>query len=173
MTARVFAHALTLDANDTVKETFYAELDQVIINTPNKDRLLILGDVNARVGSNHETWTPIGHNGIGKINQNGQLTKCTQHNLLIANTLFQTKNRYKGTWQYPRSKRWHQIDFIITKSRDRKEKARAIIGTDSYLTDHRLVKCEIMITPRKKRFQTRVKKVDVASLQNPITQEQF
>ena len=148
----ICAYAPTLDANDTVKETFYATLDQVITNTPNKDRLLILGDFNARVGTDHVTWTPIGHNGIGKINQNGQLllTKCTEHNLLITNTLFQMKNRYKGTWQHPRSKHWHQIDFIITKSRDRKEimKARAIIGTDSFLTDHRLVKCEIKISPR-------------------------
>ena len=158
----VCAYAPTLDANDTVKETFYAALDKVLANTPKRDRLLILGNSNARVGPDHETWSPIGHNGIGKINQSGQLllTKCTDHNLLITNKLFPLKNRYKGTWQHPRSKHWHQIDFIIMKSRDRKEvkKARAIIGSDSCLTDHRLVKCEITIKPQKKmRLQAKVK----------------
>ena len=67
MSARVCAYAPTLDANDTMKETFYAELDQVITNTSNKGRLLILADFSAYVGSNYETWTPIGYKGIGKI----------------------------------------------------------------------------------------------------------
>ena len=98
----------------------------------------------------------------------GDKSKKTRKYLLITNTLFQLKNRYKGTWQHPRSKHWHQIDFIIIKSRDRKEvkKARAIIGSDSCLTDHRLVKCEIKIKPQKKmRLQAKVK--------NPAVQQKF
>lgn len=64
----ICAYAPTLNANNSVKENFYTALDQVIVHTPNRDHLLILIDFNARVGSNHEIWTPIGHNGIEKIN---------------------------------------------------------------------------------------------------------
>lgn len=145
----VCAYAPTLDANDIVKENVYAALDQVIVNTPNGAHLLILGNGYACVGSEHEMWTPVGYNRIGKINPNGQLllTKCTGHNVLITNTQLQMKKK-----QHPRSKHWHQIDFIITKSRDQKEvkKAWAIIGSDSCSTDHYLLKCEVIISPERR-----------------------
>ena len=38
--------------DDCIKEQFYNDLDKVIRDVPIKDKLVIMGDFNARVGSN-------------------------------------------------------------------------------------------------------------------------
>ncbi|PFX20071.1 Craniofacial development protein 2 [Stylophora pistillata] len=54
--AVISAYAPTLDAEEKVKEAFYADLDESISATPTQYKLIILGDVNARVGRNHNIW---------------------------------------------------------------------------------------------------------------------
>ena len=75
---------------DEVKDKFCYDLDDVISATPLTDKLL-LGDFNARVGTDHQTWERvIGPEGVGKCNSNGLLLrrKCAEHDLLITNTVF-------------------------------------------------------------------------------------
>lgn len=50
------ATAPTLDAQDEVKEAFYADLDKNLSEVPKEDKLILLGDFNARVGRNHHLW---------------------------------------------------------------------------------------------------------------------
>ncbi|KAJ8032129.1 hypothetical protein HOLleu_25562 [Holothuria leucospilota] len=52
---------------------FYDQLVQGVKTVPIKDRLLILGDLDARVGADFPFWTPhIGKFGVGKINDSGR-----------------------------------------------------------------------------------------------------
>ncbi len=46
----VSAYAPTLDSEEEVKETFYACLDETLSRIPKKDKIILLGDFNARVG---------------------------------------------------------------------------------------------------------------------------
>ena len=80
-----------------------------------------MGDFNVRVGKDYQTWEGvIGIHGYGKENENGYLLDfCTQNNFLITNTTFQQKNRLKTMWLHLRSKKWHLIDYIIVRQRDR------------------------------------------------------
>ena len=69
--------------------------------------MIVLGDFNARVGRDHETWERvIGHHGMGNENANGSLilNMCAEHQLTITNTLYQQANNYKESWMHPRSK---------------------------------------------------------------------
>ena len=166
----ISAYAPTLQSDDHVKERFYEQLDQIITVTPASDRLLILGDFNARVGCDHTVWTPLGKNGVGKENSNGTLllSKCTEHSLIITNTLFRQKNRNKTTWMHPRSRHWHLIDYAIVRIRDRKEvmMTKAAALSDSCSTDHRMVKCYLKLSLNKP-FTARNKlntRFDVAQL---------
>jgi len=44
---------------------------------------------------------------------------CAKHELVITNTLFLMAKKYETTWQHPRSKHWHVLDYIIiTRQRD-------------------------------------------------------
>ena len=49
-------YAPTLHAEFGVKEAFYRDLHDLLQQVASKDKLLILGDNNARVGRNSELW---------------------------------------------------------------------------------------------------------------------
>ena len=59
--------------------------------------------------------------GIDEINDSGLslLEFCTRNNLCITNYYYHHKLCHKATWMHPRSKKFHQIDYIITRQRDR------------------------------------------------------
>ncbi|KAI8797699.1 hypothetical protein BgiBS90_000002, partial [Biomphalaria glabrata] len=73
--------------------------------------------------------------------------------LTITNTLFQLPHRKKTSWMHPRSKNWHQIDFIIVIQSDRQDVkvTKALCGADCW-TDHRLIlpKLKICIKPPRR-----------------------
>ena len=108
----VSAYAPTMTNPDEVKDKFYDDLDNVISATPRTDKLVLLGDFKARVGTDHQTWEGvIGPEGVGKCNSNGLLLlrKCAEHDLLITNTVFRLPNRNKTSWMHPRSKHFNSV----------------------------------------------------------------
>ena len=99
-------YAPTLQAETGVKEAFYRDLHN-LQNVDSKDELLILGDFNARVGRDFELRRGVlGRHGTGNCNDNGRLLLefCSEHQLVVTNTLFQEKDKFKTTWRHPRSK---------------------------------------------------------------------
>ena len=109
---------------DEVKDKFYDDLDSAISAAPWTDKLILLGDFNARVGTDHQTWEGvIGSEGVGKCNSNGLLLlrKCAEHELLITNTVFRLPTRRKTTWMHPRVKHCHVIHYVIVQRKDRQE----------------------------------------------------
>ena len=52
----VSAYAPTMTNPDDIKDKFYEELDIIIASVPKSDKLVILEDLNARVGTDHQTW---------------------------------------------------------------------------------------------------------------------
>ena len=92
-------YAPTLVSSDEDITSFYQALLTIVTAIPKGDSVVILGDFNARVGTDNETWTPLGPHGIGKVNSNGLLLLqlCTQLDLAIANTFFHQKKEHKAT----------------------------------------------------------------------------
>ena len=91
----------TLVNSEEDKDDFYDCLDEEIRRVDSGDKLFILGDLNARVGSDRLAWSRVmGGHGIGRINSNGHrlLSLCARNELFVTNTSFQLKNIHKGTW---------------------------------------------------------------------------
>ena len=63
--------ALTSNAEEAEVEWFYEDLQDLLVLTPKKDVLFIIGDWNARVG-NQETPGVTGKFGLGLKNETGQ-----------------------------------------------------------------------------------------------------
>ena len=56
----VSAYAPTMTNPDEVIDRSYEDLDSVMISaTPRTDKLILLGDFNARVGTDHQTWEEV------------------------------------------------------------------------------------------------------------------
>ena len=70
--------------------------------TPKKDVLFIIGDWNAKVGS-QETPGVTGKFGLGMWNEAGQrlIELCQENALVIANTFFQQHKRRLHIWTSP------------------------------------------------------------------------
>ena len=81
-------------AKEAEVEWFYEDLQDLLELTPAKDVLFILGDWNAKVGS-QEIPGVTSNFGLGTRNETGQrLTEfCQENTLVIENTLFQQHKR--------------------------------------------------------------------------------
>ena len=95
-------YALTNNAEEAEVEWFYEDLQDLIELTPKKDVLFIIGDWNAKVGS-QETPGVTGKFVLGVQNEAGQrlIEFCQENALAIANTLFQQHKRRLYTWTSP------------------------------------------------------------------------
>ena len=95
-------YAPTSNAEEAEVERFYEDLQDLVEVIPKKDVLFIIGDWNAKVGS-QETPGVTGKFGLGMQNEAGQrlIEFCQENALLIANTLFQQHKRRLYTWTSP------------------------------------------------------------------------
>ena len=91
-------YAPTSNAEEAEVEQFYEDLQDLLELTPKKNVLFIIGDWNAKVGS-QETPGVTGKFGLGIRNEAGQrLTEfCQENALVVANTLFQQHKRRRYT----------------------------------------------------------------------------
>ena len=88
-TTVIQVYAPTRNAEEAEVEWFYEDLQDLLELTPKKDVLLIIGDWNAKVGS-QETPGVTGKFGLGVQNEAGQrlIELCQENALVIANSLF-------------------------------------------------------------------------------------
>ena len=84
------AYVPTSNTEEAEVEHFYEDLQDLLELTPKKDVLFIIGDWNAKVGS-QETPGLTGKFSLGVQNEAGQkiTESCQENALVIANTLFQ------------------------------------------------------------------------------------
>lgn len=174
----ISVYAPTLVSDEVTKDTFYYALDEVLQNICSSEKIVLMGDFNARVGKNWDLWDgALGRHGTGNMNNNGLrlLSLCAQHDLVLTNTIFQQKDKYKNTWKHPRSGHWHMLDYIITKQCNVNDftLTRVMRGAECW-TDHRLVRaiCNFKIRPQFNKQATR-KKLNCVALKHPAKRDLF
>ena len=173
----ISVYAPTLGSDDDAIMAFYLELRNYLSVIPNPDKILLLGDFNARVGCDHSTWGVLGRYGLGKANENGihLLQLCTEFGLAIGNTWFYQKPIHKVTWTHPRSKHGHILDYVITRKRDLQDlcTVRVLRGAECG-SDHNLVRAKFKMRIRKKVRLNGVKvpkRLDVTKLKCEAVRE--
>ena len=148
-------------------------LQDLLELTPKKDVLFIIGDWNAKVGS-QDTTGVTGKFGLGVQNEAGQrLTELCQENaLVIANTLFQQHKRRLYTWTSPDGQHWNQIDYILCSQRWRSsiQSAKTRLGTDCG-SDHELLIAKFRLQLKKVWKTIRPFRYDLSQIPYDYTME--
>ena len=90
----IHVYAPTSNTEEAEVEWFYEDLQYLLELTPKKDVFFIIGDWNAKVGS-QETPEVTGKFGLGVWNEAGQMLIefCQENALVIANNFFQQHKR--------------------------------------------------------------------------------
>ena len=93
------AYDTTTNAKEAKAEQLYDDIQDLLELTPRKDVLFVVGDWNAKVGS-QEIPGVTGKFGLGVQNEAGERqTECCQKNaLIIANILLQQHKKLLYTW---------------------------------------------------------------------------
>ena len=106
------------NAEEAAVEQFYEDVQDLRELTLMKDVLFIIGDWNAKVGS-QETPGVTGKFGLGVQNEAGQrlIEFCQGNALVIANILIQQNKRKLYTWTSPDAQHQNQMDYILCSQR--------------------------------------------------------
>ena len=156
-------YAPTSNAEEAEVEWFYEDLQDLLELRAPKDILFIIGDWNAKVGS-QETPGVTGKFGLGLQNEAGQrlVEFCQENALVIANSLFQQHKRRLYLWTSPDGQHRNQIDYILCSQRWRSsiQSAKTRPG-DDYGSDHELLIAKFRLKLKKVGKTTRPFRCDL------------
>ena len=173
-------YAPTNEREEEDKHRFYENLQRTLDKRRRKDITLLLGDFNAKIGSdNTGLEETMGTNGMGKMNENGELFTdlCANNSLVIGGSIFSHKEIHKATWISPNyhTGAANQIDHICINKRFRSslQDVKVFRGADVG-SDHHLVISKIHLKLRKGKFAANQQpKFNVTSLRDPQKREEY
>ena len=158
-TTFIQVYAPTEDSEKEEKDRFYASLEGVLEKVKKDDRLVLMGDLNGRVGRDVETWEEvIGRHGEDTQNDNGRrfLETCATNGLTIMNRCFEHKDIHKYTWECRGQGLRTIIDYFAVRKALRQTVADVKVirgeeaGSDHYLI---LMKVNLRWTRRKEEVR--------------------
>ena len=163
------AYAQTSNTEEAEVEWFYEDLQDRLELTPQKDVLFIIGDWNAKVGS-QEIPGITGKFGLGVQNEAGQrlIEFCQENALVIANTLFQQHKRRLYTWASSDGQQGNQIDILYSQ-RWKSSIQSTIKKTRS--SDHELLIAKLRLKLKKVGKTTRPFRYDLNQIPYDYTVE--
>ena len=162
-------------------EDFHQQIQEVIVETPKEDILVVQGDWNAKIGKDaQKDWKGIcGSYCNTETNERGLrlLEFAIFDNLSVTNTFHLHKRSRRWTWHSPNGSH-HQIDYILVKRRFRTSvniaRTRSFPGADIN-SDHELVMMTFRLhlkKLKKKQGHTRIK-FDLGKLKDPGVAQVF
>jgi len=162
-----------------MKEEFYQQIHETITTVRKRDVIIVMGDMNAKVGPNNEGLEHVmGRHGIGNMNENGELFSklCASCDLIIGCTIFPQKTCHRVSWVSPDNITENQIGHLAISKRfrrsllDVRNKRGADIGSDHHLM---IADFRFKILATRKKTEKRRKKYNVQKLQIPSVREEF
>ena len=154
---KITFYAPTEDAEEEEKDKFYEMLERRVNKLSNYDLKVVLGDANAKIGTEYLWRDVAGKESLHKeANDNGErlCSFAVANNLKIMSTFFPRKNIHKETWISPDRRTKNQIDHVLIDNRNRSSiiNVRSIreaeCGSDHHLV---LVKVKQRISLEKKK----------------------
>ena len=152
-------------------EKFYTNLHGTMNKVSTDDMIIIMGDLNARVGQNQQQQivkSSVKPVTVDVENENGTrlVDFCEINNVIISNTFFKHKLMHQTSWVHPRNKVGHIIDYTLVNKKFRSSvedipicrRAAGAIGTD-----HHLMRVKVRLHLQERRKNVNPKSVNVDS----------
>jgi hypothetical protein len=174
----ISVHAPTEEKTNEEKEKFYEDLEIIHNKIPKHDIVIILGDLNTKIGKEDVYQNVAGKHTFHEIsNRNGEWVcgYAIANNMEIISTYYQHKRIHKGTWTSPDGNTLNQIDHVIIDANKKGvvEDVRTMRGLNCD-SDHFLVKT--VMKQKLIRIQNKAvkqKKWNQSSLRNPAKLKQY
>nr|VZI26545.1 unnamed protein product [Spirometra erinaceieuropaei] len=131
----ISAYFPPVTSSDTARDKFYEDLHALLATVSKADKLIVLGDFNARVGADHAAGKGmLCSHGLNDSNYNGllPLRTCAEHRLILKNTFFCLSMRKKTTLMHSRSRQCNLLGYVLVRRRDQRDVlvTKAIAGAD-------------------------------------------
>ena len=168
----MIVYAPTEDANDTDKDEFYHQCQDLLNSIPTSDIVLLMGDFNAQISSQKQNGITGPHGAAQETNDNGKrmLLLCNISGLCSGNTYFAHKTIHKKTWRSPDGNKENEIDYIcISRSwRSALKDVKVCRGADVG-SDHHLLGGKVQLKLKKIQQSKLVKQLAVETLKDKQT----
>ena len=148
------------ERDETERENFWDTLDRCVGGLGNGVKVLLMGDLNARVGDEVVEGVT-GRYGVPGMNESGErlIGLCTERELIVANTWFRKHLNHKYTWQ--RQAHGNVVDralmdyIIISKECiGRLLDVNVLRGAGRGISDHFLVEGKLVVGVRWGKTKT-------------------
>ena len=147
----VSAYGPGCERSEEERELFWNELTRRVDGLSRRNYVVVLGDLNARVGAG-EVEGVVGKYGVPGENGSGErlLDMCVEQELVIGNSFFKKKGINKYTWIRVANGRVIEralLDYVlITKTMvGRLKYAHAFRGVAAGMSDHFLVEAKMVV----------------------------
>uniref|UniRef100_A0A8D2L819 Endonuclease/exonuclease/phosphatase domain-containing protein n=1 Tax=Varanus komodoensis TaxID=61221 RepID=A0A8D2L819_VARKO len=169
----VQVYAPATGAEEAEVDRFYEGLQHLLELTPKNDDLIIMGDWNAKVGSQKITRIT-GNFGLVVQNEAGHrlVEFCQENTMVIANTLFQKPKSRLYTWTSPDGQHRNQIDYVFCSQRWSSpiQTVKTRPGADCG-SDHELLVAKFRLKLKKVGKSTRPLRYDLNHIPDEYTVE--
>ena len=137
----VSAYAPQIGCEESLKEEFWREMDEIVQGIPGREDIVIGGDMNGHLGSNRTGYERVhGGYGFGERNYMGErvLDFAQAYELAIVNTFYRKREEHYITFKSGENK--SQIDCLMWRRESIKRcKDCKVIPGESVVTQHRLL----------------------------------
>ncbi|MBJ5695526.1 hypothetical protein JGG83_23020, partial [Salmonella enterica subsp. enterica serovar Derby] len=172
----VLAHAPQSGRSDDEKDEFWDKLIAMVSGIPDREMVVIAGDLNGHVGVKSDGYEGIhGGFGFGLRNSEGEriLEFCDALGLVVGNTVFRREEKRLVTYESGGTK--SMLDYILLRKTDRRKVRNIkVIPGEECVTQHHLV-VEDFVTRKlqKKGKQLHAPRLRVWKLQDKNVQSRF
>lgn len=169
----VCCYAPTEMAEDSEKDVFYQDLTRVLSRISRHDIVIGLGDFNATVGTNRESWRNcLGPVSSGRCDDNGHrlLQVCSSHGLCIGSSWFRRRNIHQYTWYSNDGVTKKTIDHILISRRwlSCLQYCRVFRGAEIGNSDHRMLVAGLKLKLKANGSHYKPPRYEIAKLSDPL-----
>lgn len=162
-------------------DEFWCDLNECVQELQKSGKVVLLGDMNAKVGST-EIERIVGKWGVDGVNDNGEhlVGLCAERRMFLANTFFQHKHIHRFTWCRAEGSGREQkslIDYVVLDESMRiwVQDARVVRGMFEG-SDHHAVVVKLKVRMKwvgKKRVAQNIERLDWQKLKEGSVKEKY